>query len=66
MRVVFSPEARQEFEEGERYYNRQVPQLGSQFRGEIRDCPAAHTNMALVVSNRAGGDQTADIKPVPL
>ena len=32
MRVVFSPEARQEFEEAERYYNRQVPQLGSQFR----------------------------------
>lgn len=37
MRVVFSPEAQQEFEEAERYYNQQVPQLGSQFRGEIRD-----------------------------
>lgn len=36
MRVVFSPEARQEFEEVERYYNRQAPQLGSQFRREIR------------------------------
>jgi len=24
MRVVFAPEARQEFEEAERYYNRQV------------------------------------------
>ena len=32
MRVAFSPEARQEFEEAERYYN----QLGSQFREEVR------------------------------
>ncbi len=29
MRVVFSPEARQEFEEAERYYERQVPGLGA-------------------------------------
>ena len=35
MRVVFSPEARQEFEETEHYYNLQVPQLGSQFRKEV-------------------------------
>jgi len=31
MRVVFSPEARQEFEEAERYYERQVPGLGARF-----------------------------------
>jgi hypothetical protein len=31
MRVVFSPEAKQEFEDAERYYNLQVPQLGSRF-----------------------------------
>ncbi len=37
MRVVFSPEARQEFEDAERYYNLQVPQLRSQFRREVRD-----------------------------
>lgn len=37
MRVVFSPEARQEFEEAEHYYNRQIPQLGSQLRREMRD-----------------------------
>lgn len=37
MRVVFSPEAREEFEEAERYYNRQVPQLGGEFRREIRE-----------------------------
>lgn len=35
MRVVFSPEARLEFEEAERYYNRQVPGLGGRFRAEI-------------------------------
>ena len=37
MRVMFSPEAQLEFEEAEHYYNRLVPQLGNQFRREIRD-----------------------------
>lgn len=36
MRVLFSPEARQEFEEAERYYNHQVPRLGDEFRSEIK------------------------------
>ena len=36
MRVVFSKEARQEFEEAEKYYNLQVPQLGSRFHDEVR------------------------------
>jgi plasmid stabilization system protein ParE len=36
MRVVFSPEAREEFEEAERYYERQIPGLGARFRTEIR------------------------------
>jgi toxin ParE1/3/4 len=36
MRVLFSPEARQEFDEAEQYYNRQVPKLGDQFRKEVR------------------------------
>jgi toxin ParE1/3/4 len=36
MWVVFSPEARQEFEEAERYYERQVPGLGARFRSEVR------------------------------
>jgi len=36
MRVIFSPEARQEFEEAERYYERQVPGLGTRFRVEVR------------------------------
>jgi toxin ParE1/3/4 len=36
MRVVFSPEAHQEFEEAERYYERQVQGLGARFRTEVR------------------------------
>ena len=36
MRVIFSPEARREFEEAERYYNRQAPRLGDEFRAEIK------------------------------
>ena len=36
MQVIFSPEARQEFEEAERYYNRQESGLGSRFRVEVR------------------------------
>jgi plasmid stabilization system protein ParE len=36
MRVIFSPEARREFEESERYYNRQAPRLGDAFRAEIK------------------------------
>jgi len=36
MRVVFSPEARQEFEEAEEYYERKVPGLGVRFRAEVR------------------------------
>jgi plasmid stabilization system protein ParE len=36
MYLIFSPEARQEFDEAERYYNRQVPGLGARLRAEIR------------------------------
>jgi plasmid stabilization system protein ParE len=36
MRVIFSTEARREFEESERYYNRQSPRLGDAFRAEIK------------------------------
>jgi len=36
MRVIFSPEARQEFEEAERYYERQLLGLGTRFRAEVR------------------------------
>jgi len=36
MRVIFSPEASQEFIEAEQYYDRQVPSLGERFRAEVR------------------------------
>jgi len=36
MRMIFAPEARREFEEAERYYNRQAPRLGDEFRAEIK------------------------------
>ena len=36
MRVAFAPEARQEFEEAEEFYERQGPGLGARFRAEVR------------------------------
>jgi plasmid stabilization system protein ParE len=36
MRVVFAPEARDEFVDAERYYEEQLPGLGARFRGEVR------------------------------
>jgi plasmid stabilization system protein ParE len=36
IRVIFAPEARREFEEAARYYNRQAPRLGDEFRAEIK------------------------------
>ena len=36
MRVAFPPEARQEFEEAEEYYELKVPGLGERFRAEVR------------------------------
>jgi plasmid stabilization system protein ParE len=37
MRIIFSPEARLEFDEAERYYHRQAPYLGKEFRKEVLD-----------------------------
>ena len=37
MRVLISPEAQREFEEAERYYKHQSPQLGDAFRAEIKE-----------------------------
>ncbi|MCE5360424.1 hypothetical protein [Candidatus Igneacidithiobacillus taiwanensis] len=37
MRIAFSPEAKLEFEDGERYYERQVTGLGARFRTEVRE-----------------------------
>ena len=36
MRFEFSPEARAEFDDGEHYYEAQVPGLGSRFRKDIQ------------------------------
>lgn len=36
MRVIFSPEARLEFEDAERYYDKQVEGQGSRFRAEVK------------------------------
>lgn len=36
MRLIFSPEARLEFNDAENYYNQQVDGLGAQFRNEVR------------------------------
>lgn len=36
MRVIFSPEARQEIEQAERYYNRLAQHLGEAFKAEIK------------------------------
>lgn len=37
MRILFSPEAKVEFDDAERYYERQIPGLGARFRTEVRD-----------------------------
>lgn len=37
MLIEFSLEARAEFEDGERYYERQVPGLGQKFRNSVRE-----------------------------
>jgi plasmid stabilization system protein ParE len=37
MQIIFSPEARLEFDEAERYYHRQASYLGKEFRKEVLD-----------------------------
>ncbi len=36
MRVAFSPEAVREFQDAERHYSEQLPELGERFRLEVR------------------------------
>jgi toxin ParE1/3/4 len=36
MSIIFSPEARAEFEDGERYYEHQVAGLGARFRQDVK------------------------------
>lgn len=37
MRLIFSPEARREFEEAERYHECQAPGLGTAFRAGVKE-----------------------------
>ena len=37
MDIVFSPESKREFDDGEHDYNCQVAHLGSRFRQEVRE-----------------------------
>jgi plasmid stabilization system protein ParE len=39
MRIVFLAEAKAEFDEAERYYERQMPGLGARFRAGVRGAP---------------------------
>jgi len=54
MRIVFSPEARLEFEEAERYYQRQAAYLGKAFRSEIRDALPRLQNWPLACAVEIG------------
>lgn len=57
MRVVFSPEAQQEFEEAEKYYNRQVAQLAANFaRKFVQPCYAYEHGPCRVQLNTAKSD----------
>ena len=64
MRFVFSPEARAEFVEAERYYERQAPGLGRRFREEKRSGLRRVRDLAPVVSDRARRNQAADLAPL--
>ena len=52
MRVVFAPEARDEFVEAERYYDEQLPGLARLFRDEVRFSAAPRSNMAVFMPDR--------------
>ena len=63
MRLIFSPEAKLELEEAERYYNRQEPGLGERLRKEMRSalprirawplsCPTEHGDIRRLTLSR--------------
>lgn len=54
MQFEFSPEARTEFEEGVRYYERQVAGLGARFRIDVRDGLARLRNWPLAAPIERG------------
>lgn len=56
MRVIFSPEARLEFEDAECYYDKQVEGLGGRFRAEVK-AALSRASMAAIWYGRAERDQ---------
>lgn len=54
MRIEFSPMAKLEFEDGERYYERQVPGLGARFRTDVRDALVRLRNWPLAAPVERG------------
>jgi plasmid stabilization system protein ParE len=54
MRIEFSPEAKLEFDDGERYYERQVRGLGERFRADVRDALARLRNWPLAAPVERG------------
>jgi len=54
MRIEFSPEAKLEFEDGARYYERQVPGLGGRFRADVRDALVRLRNWPLAAPVERG------------
>ena len=63
MRVLFSPLAKLEFDESERFYERQVPGLGQRFREEVKQalvrlrnwplaCPIEKDNIRHLILSR--------------
>ena len=54
MRVFFSPEARAEFDDGVRYYERQVSGLGRHFRDEVKDAVRRMTHWPMAAPIERG------------
>lgn len=65
MRVLLSPEARDEFSEAERYYEEQLPGLGARFRDEVR-VALRRARVAALQPHRAGRRPPAHLDQVPV
>ena len=54
MHVEFSAEAKLEFEDGEHYYERQLPGLGARFRADVREALVRLKNWPLAAPVERG------------
>ncbi len=54
MKIIFSPEARLEFEEAEHYYQRQAAHLGKEFYSEVLDALPRLRNWPLACAIETG------------